>query len=454
MPRTCILHLGTTKTGSTSIQHALHGMREALPAQGVYYPDTGNDVKHMMLAAAFASSQGTAAEFGAALWRGREPKTVIAEHIATFRAEMQALPPNIDRVILSAEQFSQYVRKSEDVARLHALLAAFFDRFIVVIYLRRQDAHFVSTHAELLRAGKPSRPDLGALHPFYHNYDYRQLIGTWAAVFGDAAMRPRVFERLPGSSFDVVSDFLAISGITAPPGAPAASRERNQSMTLTGQRILQNVAEALRSGKGRDLASRTAWSQISRAVSQTLPGQGWQPTRADAAALMAKFADSNEEVRARWFPERPSLFSMDFSNLPESAPVRDDAADFNACCDVLLALSTRAARLKHPQVKAKVVRARKAEDPQAYRDALVRAVKLDGADLLSRLQLARLQIEEGALRPARHHLMLASKQQPENPIAVKLLRRLERLERKAEAQAAGPPRQAKVPAAKTPVPVA
>src|SRR5262249_3476238 len=39
--RTCYLHIGTHKTGTTSIQVALDGARDALKRRGVLYPQAG-----------------------------------------------------------------------------------------------------------------------------------------------------------------------------------------------------------------------------------------------------------------------------------------------------------------------------------------------------------------------------------------------------------------------------
>jgi hypothetical protein len=380
------------------------------------------------MAAAFASTP-VATSPRNQIWQGRDPAVVIAEYLQKFSAEIAGLPAEITLVVLSAEQFSHWIRNPADIRRLHAALAPHFDEISVVVYLRRQDAHYASNHAQMIRLGHIEAPDMTQLSPFWHDYDYTQLIGRWAACFGEQAMQPRIFERLPGRPFNVVADFFQLCGIAMPSGLENAMPERNLSIDLTGQHILREV-EGLMRGHGRmdaELRSSVTWQRIGRSVSKARPGAGWQPTRAEAVDFMAGFAACNEQVRQRWFPERASLFSEDFTHLPKTAPVVDYETAFKAACGVILDVVTDAVRQQQQFLRASSARAAKANETVRQRVALTRAVKLDGTDIKSRLSLARLQIDEGAVDTARHHLELVLKSSPEHPIASRLMKRLSRL---------------------------
>lgn len=428
MGRKLILHIGTTKTGSTSIQYALHAARDTLAEQGVYYADTANDVRHTLMAAAFGST-AVATSPRNQIWQGRDPARVIAEYLQSFQAEMEGLPPGISRVVLSAEQFSHWIRRAEDIDRLRTTLAPHFDGFKVVIYLRRQDAHYASNHAQMIRMGRMDAPDMTQLSAFWHDYDYMKVMARWAASFGEAAMLPRIFERVPGSPFDAVTDFFALCGVARPVEQDGAGTVRNPSMNLTGQRILRQVESILRGQYSVDAELRNGlpWQRVARIVSGVLPGVGWQPTQAEAASFMARFAESNEQVRQRWFPERSALFSQDFSHLPEHAPAADPEADFKGACSVIVEAVLDAVRQQQQFVKSQSARAAKANETTRQRVALTRAVKLDSTDIGSRLALARLQIDEGALNTAKHHLDVALKSHPDNPLALRLTKRLKRV---------------------------
>ncbi len=44
-----VIHIGMHKTGTTSIQAALHGARDALAERGVLYPDLGPNHSHPLV---------------------------------------------------------------------------------------------------------------------------------------------------------------------------------------------------------------------------------------------------------------------------------------------------------------------------------------------------------------------------------------------------------------------
>jgi hypothetical protein len=427
MSRRLILHIGTTKTGSTSIQNALHAARAKLAGQGVYYADTANDVRHTLLAAAFASTP-VAMTPRNQIWQGRDPLHVISAYLQSFKAEMEGLPPEIGLVVLSAEQFSHWIRDAADIKRLHEVLVPHFDEIKVVLYLRRQDSHYASNHAQMIRLGRIAAPDMTQLSPFWHDYNYAEVIARWAAGFGESALLPRLFERGPGKPFDVVTDFFQLCGIVDHQEWREAASELNTSMDVTGQHILRRVEALLKKQYSEDAELRNGlpWQRIARIVSKALPGRGWQPTRTQAAAFMARFAASNELVRQRWFVERASLFCEDFSHLPEHAPNVDFEADFNGACKVIVEAVLDAVRQQQMFAKGESARAAKAKQTSRERIALSRVVKLDSTDIEARLKLARLQIDEGALSTARHHVDMVLKSHPDNPLARRLMKRLHR----------------------------
>ena len=414
-------------TGSTSIQHMLHSQRMLLAKQGAYYPDTQSDNKHLLFATMFSSFTARQADVDDLMWRGRDPARVLSDYRVSFAAEMRSLDPSIDRVIISAEQFSQMVREAQDIQSLRTFLEEFFDEWIVVIYLRRQDTHFASSYAQSLRMGKIRPPDMDRLQDWYHDYDYAGLLDRWATIFGRASMRPRLFERPPGGQFDVVQDFLSLCALTLP--LPPVEVAKNPSMNLAGQRILLEIDRLRRGQANRSATSHVAWKRISKAVTAVLPGQGWQPTRSQAKQMVERFAASNEVVRREWFPERQSLFSLDFSSLPETAPQPDPAADFHDSCAVLLHLADQAVRAELVRVKEQAHRANEAANMDKRRTSLLRAITLNRDDVAARNQLAALQIASGAFDSARHNLAAAARIAPDN-LKVRLLeKRLARRER-------------------------
>ncbi len=304
MPRHLWLHIGLPKTGTTAIQRMLAARRLALQRMGICVPvSAGGAVPAFLHRVAVNPGNARVAAFAAAL-----------------RAEIAALPAGTDRVILSAEQCSLALRSRDAIAKLHAMLSPLFSTVTVMVYLRRQDAHAVSLYGQGLRRGSVQAPDLAMVaREFPGFYDYDRLLGEWAAVFGAAAIVPRIFEPSALRNGDVVEDFFTLCRARDALPAQHAPRAINPSINIQGQRLLRGVRLQMENFDAEK------WQRLANIVTAQCPGQGWRPARAAAEAFMAAYAGSNDAVRRTWFPDRPALFELDFSAFPDIADGLDDA---------------------------------------------------------------------------------------------------------------------------------
>jgi hypothetical protein len=426
-----ILHIGTTKTGSTSIQYMLNQNRESLLRQGAYYPATPGEHRHLHLATAFAASPALVAEPDNALWQGKAPADFIASYLVEFEAEIRTLPESVSRVIISAEQFSMFQRTHVEIGSLHDFLAPHFARMTVLVYLRRQDAHFASAYAQFLRAGNVHLPEMDRLNSFHHDYDYADLLARWSRVFGEESIKPRIFERLPGQRFDVVDDFAQACGLDLSNTLANPGRNKNISINFTGQHVLLELGRLLQESTGRRAAGGTTWQRISESLAATSPGTGWQPTRGQARAFMQAYETTNESVRARWFPEKQSLFSRNYDHLPEEPQKFDPLAAFTVANAAWLNSITAGLKREQQLLLEKARLAEKLGDSGAQRRALLQAVRCDGNDARARCLLARFQIEDGNFASARTNIDAALALAPEDRLAKQLNLRLERVQRRA-----------------------
>ncbi len=420
-----IMHIGTTKTGSTSIQHRLVAQKRNLPAQGAYFAATPSDKgRHIMLATAFTSYNSMTDDAENTRWEGEAPTAKLSTYLAQFTAEMNALPAGIKRVILSAEQFSMYVRKPADIARLRDFLAPFFSKMTIVVYLRRQDSHFASVYSEFLRFGDVHEPDMTRLRVFHHNYDYASFVGRWAAAFGEANVRPRIFERTAGKSFDVVQDFFELCGLDATLKGEGPAEDRNVSMNRAGQQLLIALGPLMQVQTGKRVSGGTAWNRICANITAIAPGRGWEPTRAQAAAFMQRYAASNEALRARWFPERERVFSDDMSALPETeVPVPLEEA-LRVAQAALMHTTIQGIEREQRLLVEKAHLAERAGDQKARKHALVQAVRCNGEAPTPRVEMARLLFESGDVAGARVSLGVALRVAPTHPGALALKRQM------------------------------
>jgi tetratricopeptide (TPR) repeat protein len=434
MPRELILHIGLSKTGSSSIQLVLAAQRDALAAQGVFYPRSPGWENHMLLPASIVADPNALWNVHPGTWEGLRPEARLAQFREQFNAEMDAMPEMAARCVISSEQCGSMLNTDDEVARLAALLRRWFDPIRVVVYLRRQDKHAASAYTQNLRVGilaEPALPEGGPGQLI--QYDYGTLLDRWARGFGDGAIVPRIFERADMKGGDAVQDFLDIAGISLPALDDNPDRLANPSVTLEGQALLRMAGRALEAqGGDRPWRDSPAWRRLTACITEAMPGRGWTPTRGEAADFMARFADTNEHARARFFPDRATLFPDNYADLPATQPAIPTEQIAAAALAALMHETGAGAKRQAEAAMAQYRLHKRLGEKGPVRANLIRAVRFDPDLLIARLCLAEFFIEEGDLRQAKEHAEAALRIAPENPKAARL-DRLARGEKPAKA---------------------
>lgn len=304
--------------------------RAALAAQGVWVPAAPGQFNHTELAA-FAAPDTSGDLIGEDFDRDGFARA--------FDRELTALPATVHTVILSNEHCHSRVLTMTQVAALKGLIAPHFARVKVLAYLRRQDEMACSAYSTLLRAGDAGRdllPEIPAQTGTYatlrdrlwaHYFDLEGLLNRYAAVFGQAAVTPRLFARDTLLGGDVVQDFLAFCGLDA--GLAEGIARPNAAIAADGQEFLALLNARLPQMQAADAAVR----EVCAAILETrLSGRPRLPARAQVERFYAPFRAANERLRAQWFPERRRLFSEDFDAYPET-DAADDAMVYKAALD-------------------------------------------------------------------------------------------------------------------------
>ncbi|MFD1880316.1 hypothetical protein [Paracoccus pacificus] len=310
-----ILHIGTEKTGSTSIQYALASCRQELAARGILYPrllGTPNHTEVAMISMGF--------QYDDPLQMQELARTGLSLPDYTTevlrRLDDEIAQTDAQTVLLSNEHCHGRVLGREFVERLHAHFSPRFSSIRVIVYLRRQDRMVVSHHSTRLREGGEGQvfPQNGTESPFYN---FERLLGFYGDLFGDQAITVRLFESDRLIANDIVHDFFETAGLgMAPPphkiiANPSVSRQQSRFLTLFNTRFPLVVNGAL--NPERDL--------VVPAIEQTLKGPQARPARAEAQAFLSRFDAANTRLRDRFLPDldRPTLFDTNFADYPEKS---------------------------------------------------------------------------------------------------------------------------------------
>ncbi len=322
------LHIGTHKTGSTSIQRLLWENRDKLAAQGILYPDLrmGGFGHHDL---ALATGQGPRSP------RNAERIHYWIEQVAALaRGEMPGEAGSgtgsrsVHTVVLSSEEFES-VQEIGEIRRL----ADYFD-VSVVVYLRKQDHYLESAYNQNVRMYEQRFP--GSIYQFafsfnpFARFNYRSLLERWADCFGPERLVVRPYGTSAVGA-DVRMDFLRIVGAdTAGLYFPGRESERdNVSLQAEAMPYLARINEV------------SLPAPVHRQVMQTLqvvvPGSsnGRLLRHDESERFYRSFADSNAEVFQRYLGAAEDPFGELVRDEGEETYVDHDAIDVDLLFRVL-----------------------------------------------------------------------------------------------------------------------
>ncbi|MCL7745486.1 hypothetical protein LV476_11120 [Guyparkeria hydrothermalis] len=310
--RRIVLHIGTEKTGSTSLQALLHANREVLARHGIAYLSTTKRAEARGLTAAVLNEDMPDDYLRFLGVDGQDARRAFREDtLAEWRAQLDRLPIDIHTVVVSSEHFHSRLRRPEELRRLADLFSSWSSEFQVVAYLRRQVDVMNSFYSTELKNGG-TRTLLEAsgkmCRPGNHYFNYRQVLELWGDIFGEEALCPRLFTRPTHQGDGVIEDFLSLLSVDeaalSSPGRPRL----NESLTPMGQALLRGLNQlAHRAGDEGRLAEDL--QALRREVVRAFAGKGATLPPEEANALQSRFDEINEELRKKWFPERQTLFA-------------------------------------------------------------------------------------------------------------------------------------------------
>lgn len=238
--RPLVLHVGTVKTGSTSLQAYLMGQQSWLNQQGwCYLPAPGRRDRRDLAAACIAlgdqrdellRGQGLLGDQQRLLHRS-QVRQVLEEQLA-------ALPPQ-QGVILSSEHFHLSLQRPEEIDGLKQLLLALgLSPIQVVIYLREPVGLMESLYSTMVRAGDDRPLPADPADPFVAMIcDHPDSLQRWRAAFGEEAVLARRFPPRHGIGHDLLDRL----GHFSQPFPPEPRHQSNRGFNPRAVNLLRQL---------------------------------------------------------------------------------------------------------------------------------------------------------------------------------------------------------------------
>jgi hypothetical protein len=327
--RRAVIHIGTERTGSTSVQKAIFAQRRLLAEAGVFaplsllrsYERDARVANHVLLVLAVADEE----RFPFDLVPEDMPEAAASPALVR-RQILEALAGEVKRdargahtLLVSAEHIHSRLDTSDSISRLRDALAPLADDFLIFAVLRPQVEMAVSLANLVLRRGGaecqliPRFDEEGgydrALGVRRSYFELDDMVRRFEAVFGTAAIRPCRYNS--GADFDSRTALFGTLGIEV----PVPDDRENASLSPDALQVMRSIQRHI------DVIRVPAWrngfiDDVERILVREHRGPGLRPGRAAALAFMEGFAAGNESLRQRYFPNEESLFDVDYERYP------------------------------------------------------------------------------------------------------------------------------------------
>ncbi|MFM8931111.1 MAG: hypothetical protein ACKOS8_04440 [Gemmataceae bacterium] len=322
----CLLHIGTDKTGTTSIQEFLHLNRQRLGRRGILFTRSCGEINNHFLAVA-AYDLGHRDDLTANLSLRTNHDLEVYQQLLQARLHRELREAGTPRVVFSSEHLQSRLKEVPQITRLRRFLSdAGIRKTKVIVYLRDPADLAFSLHSTSVKGGHPGTgpcsPDsddgTGYDPAYFRNVcDHRATIQRWGGVFGMENIIPRLFRRDQFVQGDLLRDFIATAQLPALPyDFPKPHNEALDHLGLELMRRFNAHVSAFVDGTPNPLRGQV-WSLFEKYFTS---GERQPQSLQIRQAYEVAFAEGNEWVRQRFFPELPALF--------EPRPAGPDATHF------------------------------------------------------------------------------------------------------------------------------
>jgi hypothetical protein len=287
---TLILHIGSNKTGTTSIQKVLMDNYQSLLEEGVLYPRLGTTKlgAHHFLARSLLKQKEKLSHYSSEM--------EFKDYLKGIKEEISN--KNIHTVLISSEAL--FWAKSVDFAKIKELFDIFKD-VRIVSYIRRQDQYIESFYNSRIRVGAIG---LGSLEKFAYriDVDYFENFEVWSSLVEQEKISVCMFEKNRFKDGDLIMDFLDKLSINSS-ALKIRKTNLNQSANMYAVKVLRilNIFPFI---------NQKTRNNICKFFEKTFPDVSTDKLKKSTRrSLLDKYSESNRKL-AEKYCSQSRLFSM------------------------------------------------------------------------------------------------------------------------------------------------
>jgi hypothetical protein len=212
-----ILHIGTVKTGTSSIQESLGRAREDLLKYKIHYPGIQPYNHIFSFPPIFVDDTGKIDWFRRRLQPFEDESTKIQGYARDWRREFTACSRDHD-FIISAEHLSSGFFDEAAVKRVREFVEPYFEEVTVIAYVRHYDSWITSEVQQMIKNGHAP----GSISEMVQKLQncppvmsYQKSLQKWVNVFGRQSIVVRPFNPRSFYHQNLLADFFHACSLPA-----------------------------------------------------------------------------------------------------------------------------------------------------------------------------------------------------------------------------------------------
>ncbi|WP_066966767.1 hypothetical protein [Microbulbifer sp. Q7] len=319
------LHIGTEKTGTTSIQDFLVANESKLFDLGYGISKVSGIGNNRKLAAFSMRDERSDDFFEASNLTTVDARVQFKKHFREeFESELQNLAENVHSVIISSEHFHSRCVNEDELQKLKALLVKYFDEINVICYFRPQVELATSLYSTALRVGFTHTAVefiSNELRLDNYYYNYLDIYQNWVGVFGKSNMNVRLYGKQNFRGGDLMEDFCYSIGLDYSTCGFSSVPSSNKSINHIGQLMLRRLNDSLSRNESADNEIRR---QFVSWLESKYDGKGFRCPYETEVKLQQKFDEVNRAVlhkagygASKLFSIQPSRGDLDDSSVAQ-----------------------------------------------------------------------------------------------------------------------------------------
>ena len=202
----CVIHIGTPKTGTTSLQDFFFQNQSNLIKKNIFYPEAFGKKNHVKLIICVANPNKTKGKLHLGAGVTDENQEEFRNKTKQFfKKEIENI--QCTKLLISSEALAWLLKEEYEIRSLKEFLDNFVENYKIIVYLRPQHELAISAYSTILHFGVKNTRVLAEAE-YNPNLDYERLLSHWEKVFGKENLNPKIFSRKEFPGEDIKKDFL------------------------------------------------------------------------------------------------------------------------------------------------------------------------------------------------------------------------------------------------------